>query len=327
MADNVTLPATGEVVTTDEAGDGSHLQLVKLAYSADGQRTPITADAAGLLVTLGSTSVNVVEPATVITGAAAQTAAVNNILSATSGAAGTNVANFRSMSVQVVSTGTGGTFIFEQSIDGVNWPALPVFNAALTTGVPITTAITATASSIIYTFPVRADQVRLRIVTPITGGSIRAHTRLSTEPWTPTVTTVAQPTAASLLTTVSGSLTSAGTTTATPATPTASIVNSAATTNGTVVKATAGTVYGIVASNTNAAARFLKLHNSATVTPGTTAVALTIEIPPSGVVAIDWGPLGMRFTTGICLSITGAAADNDTTAILAGEVKVTTSFI
>jgi hypothetical protein len=56
-------------------------------------------------------------------------------------------------------------------------------------------------------------------------------------------------------------------------------------------------------------------------------VALTIPIPSNTVVAINWGPLGMRFATGICLSITGAAPDNDTTAIGVGEVKVATSFI
>lgn len=126
---------------------------------------------------------------------------------------------------------------------------------------------------------------------------------------------------------ISGSLTSAGTTTNTPATPTASIVNSAATTNGTVVKGSAGTIYGVVASNTNAATRFLKLHNSATVTPGTTAVALTIPIPSNTVVSVNFGELGMRFGTGICLSITGAAGDSDTTAIGANEVKVNTAYI
>jgi len=112
--------------------------------------------------------------------------------------------------VQVVSTGTAGTFIFEQSNDGVSWIALPVFNAALVTGVPITAAITATASQIIYTFPVRCNFLRLRIATAITGGSIRAFTRLSTEPWTPAVTLVASNTAANNLAQVSGTVTATG---------------------------------------------------------------------------------------------------------------------
>lgn len=121
-----------------------------------------------------------------------------------------------------------------------------------------------------------------------------------------------------------------GTVTATlsaPAAPTASIVNSAATTNGTVVKASAGTLYSITASNTGAAVAFLKLHNSATVTAGSTAVAMTIPIPAGAVVTIPFGSQGMRYGTGICLSITNLAADTDTTAIAAGQVKVNTAFI
>lgn len=114
----------------------------------------------------------------------------------------------------------------------------------------------------------------------------------------------------------------------TPRTPTASIINSAATTNGTSVKNAGGNIYSIVASNTNAAARFLKLYNLATApTVGTSAVALTIAIPANGFVNLDFGTYGVRFGTGIALAITGAAVDSDTTAIGAGEVKVCTSYI
>jgi hypothetical protein len=137
----------------------------------------------------------------VLTGANAQTATVNNILGPAAGSNATNVAGFRSASVQVVSTGTAGTFIFEQSNDGTSWVALPVFNAVLATAVPIAAAITATASQIIYTFQLRCVFMRLRIVSTITGGSIRAFSRLSTEPWTATAQLVASNTAANLQTT------------------------------------------------------------------------------------------------------------------------------
>lgn len=109
--------------------------------------------------------------------------------------------------------------------------------------------------------------------------------------------------------------------------PTASIVNSAATTNGTIVKGSAGTLYSITASNTGAAVAFLKLHNSTTVTVGTTAVAMTIPIPAGAVVTIPFGSQGMRYGTGICLSITNLAGDTDTTAVTLGQVKVNTAFI
>ncbi len=129
---------------------------------------------------------------------------------------------------------------------------------------------------------------------------------------------------------ISGTQPVSGTVTAnwgTITTPTASIVNSAATTNDTVVKGSAGTVYSITVSSTRASTCYLKFHNSATVTAGTTAVALTIAVATNTTVTVPFGTPGMRFGTGICLSITGAAADNDTTAIGAGEVKVLTSYI
>ena len=52
MADNVTLNSMsgGSVVATDDAGAGGQVQIVKLAYSADGDRTHIPATAAGLAV-------------------------------------------------------------------------------------------------------------------------------------------------------------------------------------------------------------------------------------------------------------------------------------
>lgn len=66
MPDNVTLNSMsgGAVVATDDAGAGGQVQIVKLAYSADGDRTHIPAAAAGLSViergaTIASTSASV----------------------------------------------------------------------------------------------------------------------------------------------------------------------------------------------------------------------------------------------------------------------------
>jgi hypothetical protein len=258
----------------------------------------------------------------ILAGAAAQTATVNNILTPVSGAAPVNVGGFRSASVQLTSTATGGAYIFEQSNDGVTWVALPAFNAALVTAVPITAAITPTASTIIYTVPLRCTFFRLRISTTITGGSIRAFTRISTESWTATAQLVGNNTAANLQATVSG------TTTSTPATPTPLNINSTATTNATLVKGGAGTLYNLGASNTGAAAAFIKLYNKATApTVGTDVPVLTLVVPAGGNADFDLGPMGHRFATGIGLAITNLAADTDTTAVAASQVKVLTSFI
>lgn len=272
----------------------------------------------------------------VLTGAAAQTATVNNILAPVAGAAGLNVSGYRSASVQVVSTGTGGTFVFEQSNDGTNWIALPVFNAALVTGVPITAAITASASQIIYTFQIRCVFLRLRIATTITGGSIRAFSRLSTEPWTPAVNLVASNVAANLAATVSGTVTAnigtgsiaAGTNAIgdvgiqvrANATGAASIhhIVAAATTNVAQIKATAGRVLGWSLSNTTASWRYVKLHNVASATAGA-AVAQTIGIPPNGTVTAELAA-GIGFATAISRSIVTGAADADATATGVADV-------
>lgn len=54
MADGLTwTPGTGATIATDDAGAAGHVQLVKLAVSADGSATPIPATASGLAVNTG----------------------------------------------------------------------------------------------------------------------------------------------------------------------------------------------------------------------------------------------------------------------------------
>ena len=110
--------------------------------------------------------------------------------------------------------------------------------------------------------------------------------------------------------------------------PTASNINSAATTNATSVKASAGTVYSVTASNINAAIRYLKFYNKASApTVGTDVPVITIPIPAGGAINIPFGTTGHRFTTGIALAITTGAADSDTGAVAANEIKVATAYI
>ena len=60
MADDVTLNTMsgGSVVATDDSGTG-HVQIVKLAYSADGSRTHVDADTDGLKVNVSNATVTV----------------------------------------------------------------------------------------------------------------------------------------------------------------------------------------------------------------------------------------------------------------------------
>lgn len=130
---------------------------------------------------------------------------------------------------------------------------------------------------------------------------------------------------------ISGTQPVSGTVTAnqgTLITPTASNINSAASTNATSVKASAGTVYSITASNTGASPSYVKLYNKASSpTVGTDVPVLTIPVPAGGVVNVPFGTTGHRLATGIALAITANAADSDTTAIGASEVKVATAYV
>jgi hypothetical protein len=145
-----------------------------------------------------------------ITGQAAQTATINNIIPATASANATLVTQYRSATLQVQSTGTGGNYILEGSNNNVTFQPIPMYNSALVVPVPIITAVTPTASSIIYVFGINVNYIRLRINTTITGGSIQSFIKLSTAPLSTTTTVVANGTAANLLTTVSGTVTATG---------------------------------------------------------------------------------------------------------------------
>ena len=93
---------------------------------------------------------------------------------------------------------------------------------------------------------------------------------------------------------------------------------SAATTNVAQIKATAGRVFGWCLSNTTASWRYVKLHNVASATAGA-AVAQTIGIPPNDKAVCSF-PIGIAFTTAISRSIVTGSADNDATAVTAGDV-------
>lgn len=129
----------------------------------------------------------------------------------------------------------------------------------------------------------------------------------------------------------SGSLTVDGTVTANLAPTTSggctmsSTLSSASSNTATSVKGSAGQLYGIYVSNTNASPRWLKFYNtSSTPTAGSGTPVLRLLIPgnTSGVAGAFEFSNGVAFSSGIGFTITGAVADNDTTAISANEVIV-----
>lgn len=96
---------------------------------------------------------------------------------------------------------------------------------------------------------------------------------------------------------------------------------SAATTNLTNVKASAGHLYGWSVFNTNAAVRYLKLHNTAGTPTAGTGVVYTIGVPAGGGSNIDLGA-GLAFSTGIGISTVTEGADAGTTAVASGDLII-----
>lgn len=94
---------------------------------------------------------------------------------------------------------------------------------------------------------------------------------------------------------------------------------SAATTNATIVKSSAGRVLGWSLANTNAAWRYVKLHNQTTTPTAGSGVVRTIGIPPNGVSNLTLEG-GIAFTTGIGLTTVTGSADADTAAVGVGDI-------
>ncbi|MCE3277791.1 MAG: hypothetical protein K0R13_3646, partial [Propionibacteriaceae bacterium] len=102
-------------------------------------------------------------------------------------------------------------------------------------------------------------------------------------------------------------------------------VISAASTNATSAKGSAGQVFGWFISNTNAAARYLKLYNKASApTVGTDTPVMTVLIPgnTAGAGANVEFTNGVTFGTGIAFAITTGVADSDTGAVAANELVI-----
>lgn len=232
----------------------------------------------------------------------------------------------RASNVMMFCTGTFSTVnvSFEGSLEatGENWFGIQAVRSNANT---IETATGNLSAQPVYAWELSVNalsRVRVR-ATARTSGTQNWLFKLgtyATEPIPASQVSATQP--------ISGSLTSAGTTTNTPSTPTASNINSAASTNAAFIKNAAGTVYAIIASNTNTSTRYVKFYNKASApTVGTDIPVLTIAVPTNGTIPVDFGSLGHRFATGIAIAITTGAADSDTGAVAANEIKVLTSYV
>ena len=103
------------------------------------------------------------------------------------------------------------------------------------------------------------------------------------------------------------------------ATATHRLLSAAATTNATLVKGTPGAVHRIQGFNNKASPVFLKLYDKATApTVGTDVPRKTIRLAASSNFDFE---LHDSYSAGIGYALTGAAADADTTALVAADIQ------
>jgi len=230
----------------------------------------------------------------------------------------------------VKNTGTAamaaGQFSFEASLDstdGTNgtWFSIQAIRSNANTIETATGTLSiAVGAGLAYSWEasVNAYQyARVRCTTAVTASAtatwIAQRGSYATEPIPAAQISGTQP--------VSGTVTVTGTTT-TPVSGTntniATLVT-AATTNATSVKTSAGTLFEVTFSNITATPAYVKLYNKASApTVGTDIPIATFPVAANATVTYEFGAIGKRFTTGIALAVTGAAAATDTTAFVAG---------
>ena len=230
----------------------------------------------------------------------------------------------RASNVMVFCTGTfaGVNCTFEGSLEAsgaTNWFAIQAVRSNANT-IELTTGALSAQPAYAWELSVNALK-RFRV---------RATARTSgTQSWRfvqGTYATEPIPAAqASATQAVSGTVTATVTPPA-PATP--YYKNSTADTNGALVLTGTSSLHCLWATNIGATPAFVKLYNKATApTVGTDVPEMIIPVPAAvsgvpGVASINPGFLTFRFALGLGIAITGGMADNDTTAVAAGQVKV-----
>lgn len=234
----------------------------------------------------------------------------------------------RASNVMAFCTGTfsGVNVTFEGSLEpsgDSNWFGIQAVRSNANT-IETTTGAISAAPAYAWEMSVNA-LARLRVrCTARTSGTQSWRFKLgtyATEPIPAAQVTATQPVSGTVTATVTGATVSP----VVPATP--YILNSAASTNEILILTGTSGLHAFYATNTGATVAFVKLYNKATAPISTDVPAMVIPVPAAvsgvpGVATLPIGFAGFRFALGLGIRITGAVADNDTTAVTSGQVKV-----
>lgn len=293
---NVTQGAKADAAATDSTSAWSLVSLLKGLYAALIAPTPAGANNIGVVGIQDGLMPN----------------GVTGYSLSAAGQFGTtwDRTGYPALSVQVSAIAAGSTVVLEGTNDGVTWAAVAGNSVATTGASADVSSMTAVG---IYRFVVAEKYCRLRQSVYGGTGTTTVIPLFSATELPARAIYVAASANLPVLPVVAS--TSGG------MTLTSRLLSSAATTNPTVAKASAGRMYRIEAYNTTASVKYLKLFNKASSpTFGTDTPVRTIPLLPGVTTVRDWSDIGYYFSAGISWGITGALADNDNTALAAGDV-------
>lgn len=224
---------------------------------------------------------------------------------------------FREVSVQIVSSGTGFSLQGQISNDGTNWILCPAFanNGNV--------SLAQFSGAQIYTYTLSSAKF-FRVIQPTA----------QTAGTTTLVAYASQQATPKLYQSVTGTINVGNNAGVTPA-PSASngfatyhTLISAASTNATSVKATNGTIGTLILTNTSATWAYFKLVNKASApTTGTDTAVINIGVAPNTTQDCSTAFAGLRMTTGIAYYVSGGASLTDNTPLAtAGTFLVNLTF-
>lgn len=235
-----------------------------------------------------------------------------------------DVRNYNTIKFAPKGTFNGVNVAFEASLDyGQTWVTVQAVRSNSTT---VESASGVLSAAPAYNFRAETSgytDFRIRSTAWVSGTQVWTLTgsTAQTDPIQPTLGTV----------TLGAGSASVGTVTTPTGTPIS--VTSAASTNASSQKATAGNLFELTISNPTATPAYVKLYNKASApTVGTDIPIATFTAPAAAATnrptdnVVTFSQIGKRFSTGIAMAITGAAAATDTTAAVAG-VQVHGTYI
>ena len=225
------------------------------------------------------------------------------------------------VSLQVASLGTNGVVTVQMSNDNATWHPLLMRNA----GTFSTQATSINSTGSFYAPHPAFKYIRVLLSTATTAGTTTLYLRLGKKNISVSDNSVLLGSGTAqfgkVLHDVSATAANG------PTILIHRLLCAAATTNATSVKTSAGRLLKIRGYNNKASAVFLKLYNKASApTVGTDTPVATFLLRAQSEFDFDIEMFGLQFSTGIAYAITGAVADNDTTALAANDVFALNTF-